>query len=88
MAEGLEKVGGPGRTVGSFVFNILYMFKVAILNAFSSSSDICVFSGSAVDLLILIISSCFFDSCRILNLFCALSDDERAIEIEPMLLSL
>ena len=43
MAEGLEKVGGPGRTVGSFVFNMLYMFKVAILNAFSFSSDICVF---------------------------------------------
>ena len=70
MTEGLEKVGGPGRTVGSFVFNMLYMFKVAILNAFSFSSDICVFSGSAVDLLLLIFSySCFFDSCHILNLF-------------------
>ena len=22
MAEGLERVGGPGRTVGSFVFNM------------------------------------------------------------------
>lgn len=53
MAEELEKVGGPGRTVGSFVFNILYIFKVAILNSFSSSSDICVFTGSAVDLLLI-----------------------------------
>ena len=49
----LEKVGGPGRTVESFVFNILYIFKVVILNSFSFSSDICVFTGSAVDLLLI-----------------------------------
>lgn len=55
MTERLEKVGGPGRTVGSFVFNIFCIFKVAILNSFSSSSDICVFCGSAMGLLLIVV---------------------------------
>ena len=50
-----RKLEDLAEQLGSFVFNIFCIFKVAILNSFSSSSDICVFCGSAMGLLLIFV---------------------------------